>query len=306
MIKSIWHKLPLTFRDTIYHYRCAFKKCYIEWCKYHHVIVYADYLYCKSFGYSIDWEHPRDLNEKIHYLEFKTDISQWIVLADKYRVREYILKKGCGELLIPIYGKWDSVDEIDFNLLPSSFVIKANNGYGDVQIIKDKSAMDINVVRNVLRHSMTSKFGIETAEIHYPKIKPCIFAEQLLTMDVNTIRDYKIWCFDGEPYCILVTTNRNIEKHTVDLILYDLEWNKRDEFLTAKYKNNIEIGRPSRLDDMLNYARILSKGFPEVRVDLYQIKEKIYFGELTFTSAAGRMDYFTPDFLKELGARIKL
>jgi hypothetical protein len=267
---------------------------------------YANNLYKELFGKNIDWEKPRDLNETINYLAFKTDTSIWSKLADKYRVRDYVKEKGLADILVPLIAKYNSPNEIDFKKLPNQFVLKCNNGSGDVVIIKDKTKIIPREIKNQITNSFQSQFGLETAEPHYLKIKPCIIAEEYLPSTEISVVDYKVWCFNGKPYYIFTVSNRNLKKHTADYNLFDLNWNKIDIHITEKYRNKLFIKKPVHLDEMLSYAKILSQGFPEVRVDFYEVNDKVYFGEMTFTSQCGRMDYFTPEFLKTMGEKIIL
>lgn len=269
---------------------------------------HADILYYMHFQKHIDWNHPKDLNEIINFLEFKTDTSLWTLCADKYAVREYVEKKISKEVLVPLYGKWEKYEDIDFNILPQKFVIKMNNGSGDAIIVKNKDSMDRNAIRRHLKYAIQNRFGLETAEPHYLKIRPCIIAEKLIEpLNGEGLIDYKIWCFNGSPFCIMTCSNRNIKKHTVDFNVYDLEWNCIDNIaITRKYKNKLKIPRPLNLNRMLDYAKILSSDFVESRIDFYEVDGHIYFGEITLSSMAGRMDYFTPDFLLTMGKQIKL
>lgn len=95
-----------------------------------------------------DFEHPKDVNEKINWMKFYGDTSKWSLFADKYRVRDYIKSQGLEDTLIPLIGKWDSVDEIEWGNLPNQFVMKCNNGSGDVVICKDKFSLDIKKQRS--------------------------------------------------------------------------------------------------------------------------------------------------------------
>lgn len=265
--------------------------------------LYADYLYQQIFGKRISWRKPLDLNEKINYLAFYTDTTNWTKLADKYEVHNYVKAKGLAHLLNPIYEKWDSVEEIDVTNLPKAFVLKTNCGSGDTIVVRDKERIDIFEVKRHFNEVLKHRFGIDGAEPHYLKIKPCIFAESLLP---GNIVDYKIWCFHGNPYCILTVSNRNTIEHSMDLNYFDVQWNRRNECISEHYRNSVIVEKPKNLSMMLEYATILSKGFPQVRVDFYEIGNQVYFGEMTFTSAAGRMDYYTEETLLDMGNQIKL
>ena len=271
--------------------------------KYYFPKKYADYLFELDFGYGIDWEHPRDLNEWINYLAFNTNTQEWSRLADKFAVRNYVAEKGLSDLLIPLYGVWNDANDVDFDLLPNCFVIKTNHSSGNSIIVQDKTTVDLEKLREYLKKELSSSFGIDTAEPHYLRIKPLILAEQLIPPPLNS--DYKVMCFYGEPDSIITISNRNIETKTFDLNVYDLKWQKHNEWLVEKYRNDVELPKPQLLDEMLHYARQLSEGFPHVRIDFYSAFDRVSFGEMTFTTCCGRIDFFTKEHLMLMGQKIK-
>lgn len=259
-----------------------------------------------------DFEHPTDLNEKINWLKFYGDTSRWSDLSDKYKVREYITGKGLDNILVKLYGKWDKAEDIDWESLPEQFVMKANNGCGDVLICKDKSTLDKQAIVKQYSKLLSTRYGDTSGEPHYAAIKPCIIAEELLDISKQPIKtssliDYKIWCLNGKPelfYCIWNRTKASIETR-----MYDLDWNYHPEW--AVYSNHyiegkVDLPRPKNFDQMLIIAEQLSKGFPIVRIDLYEVDGNVYFGELTFTSLGGFMNYITQEQLLFMGEKVKL
>ncbi len=154
------------------------------------------------------------------------------------------------------------------------------------------------------------KYGNISGEPHYLEIKPCIIAEELLDINnqpINTssLIDYKIWCFNGKPEFTWCAWNRT-DQH-LDTGIYDMNWNYRPEWsnFSEHYRQGKEvIPKPINFDRMMEIASILSREFPIIRVDLYEVGKKVYFGELTFTSLGGFMDYLTPEFLLEMGNKI--
>lgn len=265
----------------------------------------SGWLYRIEFGRRLDLTHPLTLNEKILWLSFRTDTSLWSELADKYRVREYVISRGLGELLVPLYGVYDSADDIRFEELPDSFVVKSNNGYGTVIIVRDKCAVDVAAMRRELARWLRTSFGRVTAEPHYLRIKPRIVIEKLLSD--RPLTDYKMWCIGGKVRVCLTCSDRNPHTHEAKLGVYEVpSWRRRPDLLTAPFRNDIEVSCPRRLSDMIRYAEILSEGFPVVRVDFYEVDGCVYFGEMTFTSAAGRMTYFTDEFQREMGDLVRL
>lgn len=247
----------------------------------------ADKLYFKNFGRYIDWDHPTELNEKIRWMQFNTDISIWAKLADKYLVREFIKEKGCEDILIPLLGMWKQVDEIDFDKLPDSFVIKTNHGSGHVFAVTDKSKCNWEQICKDLKKFIKTPFGIETVETHYFQIYPVIIAEKLLLNDLaisSTIADYKFYCFNGEPFCCGVFYDRGVDKNVT---FYDMNWYRHDEWRNEKYKSvPKDIPQPNTFEQMKSTCKILASEFPFVRMDYYESEGKLYFGEFTFTPAA--------------------
>ena len=197
--------------------------------------------------------------------------------------------------------------------LPQQFVMKCNNGSGDVVVCKDKKDLDAHKTQEYFRTMMQRTYGTLTGENHYTNILPAIIAEELLDSSTQpngsrSLVDYKIWSFDGHPAYIVCYSHRH-DRYYCEIGVYDNEWHEHRECLryTKHYQPERQpIPRPICLKEMLEVASKLSKGFPQVRVDLYEVKGKVYFGELTFTSSGGYMAHFTDQFLKELGDKCLL
>ena len=264
--------------------------------------LYCKYRYKEIAGKKTDFSNPRDINEKIQWLEFFTDTTEWSRLADKYAVREYVKERVGEEILVPLLGKWDKAADIDFSKLPKKFVIKPNNGSYDCCIVTDKEHTDLEVIRRKMYDSMKHPFGRETCEPHYLRIKPCIIAEQLLETDeVGGLIDYKMWCFNGKFHSVFLCANRDNDKHKVDWNYYDENWKRCPEKISEKFRNDFESPRPENFDKMIEYAEKLSEGLPQARIDFYNIKGKIYFGEITLTSNFGMMPYYPQEVLDDMG-----
>ena len=267
----------------------------------------------KIFGREMNLVNPQDINEKIAWLELYSDTSLWTRCTDKYAVRGYVEECGLGDILVKLYGKWDRADDIDWKDLPNEFVLKTNNGSGTVVIIKDKTQLDTETLTSQLNNMLHKFKYISTTEFHYEGIKPCIIAEELLHNDEKvsgwstSIVDYKIWCFNGIVDSIWTCTNR--DKRGTDVALFDREWNYRPEasvFNNHYRKQEHLTPKPDCLEKMIRIAEILAKPFPVVRVDLYVIGGIVYFGELTFTSLGGTMNFYTDQELLRMGQKIDI
>lgn len=301
-MKKILRKICPNWIHHIY----AETKFWIQFHLFPRMIV--DDLFQGIMGYRINWKDPQDLNEKINWMKFYSDTSEWTRLADKYLARDYI-KEKIGDYVLPkLYGVWTKAEEIDFNQLPDKFVMKTNHGCGDIVIVEDKSLANTEKIRTEMSNAIKHKFGYRTLEPHYMKISPVIMAEQLIENDSDfstSIADYKVWCISGKPECILICSDRMGKKCT--LSWYDVDWNFLPDVNFGRHaKDYKEVPRPVCLEQMLEYSTILSEGIPQVRVDFYIEKGKLYVGELTFTSQGGYMDYLSRDFSLKLGKNVPL
>lgn len=268
-------------------------------------------IYEPVFGRKVNLSNPQNLVEKIFWMEMYGDLSNWTLMADKYRMREYVTLRGCGQYLPKLYAVWHSLKSFSkqsWEELPSQFVIKANNGCGTVKIIKDKKQTNFWKLKKTLYEWLAIPYGYSGYQRHYLAIPPCIIAEELLKQDdtlnklsPTSMVDFKIWSFNGEPYCILVTYNRQNGRHSIDL--YDTQWVRINSNLRSHSSVTIADGdvfpKPSCLAEMLNIAAILSKGHPQMRVDFYIVNGKPVLGELTMASGVGS---YSNEFYETLGS----
>jgi len=272
----------------------------------------AAILYEKAMGNKLDWKNPQDINAKINWLKFYGDRALWTRCADKYAVRQYVEEKGLGEMLVKLLGKWDRAEDISWENLPNQFILKTNNGSGTNILCSDKNTIDKIDVIQKLNKWIEKDSTILSVEPHYSVIKPCIIAEELLDakkqdIESKTLVDYKVWSFNGEPLYIWVCHNRDASGPQV--ATFDTKWNYRPEksVYNEHYKESkISIPKPKCLNAILDAASKLSQGHPEVRVDFYVVNDKCYFGEMTFTSLGGYMDFYTKEMLYEMGEKTDL
>lgn len=261
-------------------------------------------LYKKRTGKKLNLSNPTDFNEKIHYLivnEYSNAL--YTNLVDKYNVRFWIQDKGYKKLLPHLYNVYENINDIDFNELPNTFVLKPNNGCGNVWICTDKSKFNIKKCKIELNKSLKSNFAKKALEYQYANINPKIICEEYLDDKKNLMpNDYKFYCFDGEVDCILVCSNRH---ENLKLNYYDLNWNKLN-YALKKFESKKEIEKPKCLEEMIQICKKLSKNFKFVRIDLYEISGKVYFGEMTFSPAAGNVYYNTKEALDYFGSKIKI
>lgn len=201
---------------------------------------------------------------------------------------------------------WDSVEDIDFEKLPDSFVLKCTKDSGGIVICKDKNKLDVAEAKAKLRKAFYSNYFYAEREWPYKDLKPRIIAEQYMEdNETKELRDYKFFCFDGEAKVMFVATERQKEGEEVKFDFFDMNYNHLD--VQNGHKNATTIpSKPNCFDEMKQLAERLSKGLPQVRVDLYQINGKVYFGEMTFFHFGGLKAFNPISFDYQMGSYINL
>jgi hypothetical protein len=262
-------------------------------------------IFKKGTGRELNLKNPVFYNDKLQWLKlyWRDEIAE--KCADKYEVRKEIKEMtGLDKYLNEIYGSYESVEEIDLNSLPESFVLKGTHGSGFNTICKDKSMTDWNQEYKKMRKWLRTNYYWQNREWVYRDITPRIIAEKFLTdSSGKPPMDYKIFCFHGEPKLIQVDIDR-FGEHKQNF--YDTEWNFKDIEIWCDNDTSYVLEKPIGFDEMLDVSRILSRPFPHVRVDLYNIEGKIIFGELTFFHLSGTQKFRNEELEKEMGSWIKL
>jgi hypothetical protein len=270
-------------------------------------------IYRNIFFKKLNLKNPKTFNEKLQWLKLYNRKPEYTIMADKYKVREYIKEKIGEEYLIPLLGVWEKADDIDFNSLPQQFVLKCNHGSGCNIICKDKSSLNIEETVCQLNQWMNKDFYKIGREWPYKNIPRRIIAEKYMVdnekvsqyigdTDDNAINDYKFFCFDGEPKALFVATDRGIDTR---FDFFDMDFNhlpfKQGHPLAEKI-----IKKPDCFDEMVAFAKKLSFGIPQVRVDFYSINGQVYFGELTFYHYSGFTQFEPEEWDTKFGEWIKL
>lgn len=239
----------------------------------------------------VDLKNPKTFNEKVQWLKIHDYPTNPLVIngADKYRVRNYVEKKGLGNILVPLIGYWDKPEDIDWNNLPDKFVLKCNHGCAYNILCNNKAAFDKEDAIRKIRKWMKEDFGAFNIETHYSKIQPHITCEEFLG---DCIIDYKFFCFNGKPKYMYVSSDL-VHDRQAQIGFFYLDGKKmpliRDDYAPMDIEE-----LPSFFEEMKHAAEILCQDFPFVRVDFFVANETYYFAELTFTPSGGMMP-FNPD-----------
>jgi len=256
----------------------------------------------KNMGYSLDLLNPQTFNEKIQWLKVYYRDPIMTKCADKVAVRDIIAREIGKDYLIDVYGVYDSVDEIDISKLPNQFVLKPNHSSGRVIICKDKEAENWKENFKLLKKWMKENYYYQNGEWVYRDIEAKIICEKLLDEDII---DYKFFCFNGKPKFFYVAQgSAKNPKYFVDFLNVDgteVEFSRKDH-----PRFDVLPSCPKNLDEMLYLARKLSEKFPFVRVDFYEIDEKIFFSELTFFPGNGMIPYNPIEWDRKLGDMLDL
>lgn len=274
----------------------AFKELIQEW-------------YETTYNMPLSFENPVTFSEKINLLKLcdENDAKEFAVLADKYMVREWVSQTIGEQYVIPQLAVWDSLEQISFDDLPNEFVLKMNHGSAMNYVVKNKKKLDVKDLKKKFAAWVDRPFEAVTFENHYKLIPKKIIAETYIKEFSGGLYDYKIHCFHGEPKFIQCIGDRNLEKHTGYQANFDLNWNKLDWIFEDYPQFPYNVEKPKNLQEMIEIAKKLSAKFNYVRVDLYDLGDRVLFGEMTFTPASGMYPYkgsWTRELDIELGEMI--
>lgn len=258
--------------------------------------LYLKLKYRLAMGKKLDLVNPKSFNEKLQWLKLYDRNQHYTRLVDKYEVREYISKTIGDEYLIPLLGVYDSFDEINFDNLPNQFVLKCTHDSGGLIICKDKSNFDKKAAEKRINKYLRTNYYWSKREWPYKNISPKIICEKFMVdKSESELKDYKFFCFNGEPKAMFVASDRGVDTR---FDFFDLDFNHLP--FEQHYKNaKKKINRPINFEKMIKLAKVLSKEIPHVRIDFYDVNGKIFFGELTFYHFSG-FEKFEPDKYDEV------
>lgn len=270
------------------HYRAAIEKWYLA-----------------RTGVALNLDNPQTYDEKIQWLKLYDSTPEKGRLSDKYLVRTWIAEQIGEEYLVPLLGVYNSPDEIDFNVLPDKFVLKATHGCGWNILVRDKQALNIEAAKAQLQTWLDMDYSfVEMFELQYRYCEPRIIAEAYLENENDDLYDYKFFCFGGEVACIGFVRGRGGNSGEA---CFTKHWEKLPCTYYTHPRIEEDIPRPPQLECALAIAEKLSQGFPHVRVDLYLLPDgSIRFGEMTFSTLTGISLWNPPEYNYAFGSLIDL
>ena len=265
--------------------------------------VYIYLIYLCRLHKRLNLKNPQTYNEKIQWLKLYDRKPIYTKLVDKYEVKDYVANIIGNDHIIPTIGMWEKAEDIDFQSLPNQFVLKTTHDSGGLYVCKDKSQINENEVKAIMAQSLKRNYYLLHREYPYKKVKRRIIAEEFMNDDSGKgLRDYKFFCFDGEPKLMFVATDRPVDTR---FDFFDMDFNHLD--ITQGHPQATKpIAKPKGFEEMKRMAAQLSKNMPHVRVDFYDINGKVYFGELTFYHYSGIVPFVPEEWDKKLGDMIVL
>ena len=256
--------------------------------------LYLKWIYSLGCGHKLNLENPKRYNEKLQWIKLYDHNPLYTTMADKYAVKEFVSKKVGEEYVAKCLGVWDRAEDINWDALPDKFVIKTTHDGGNngVFICRDKSKINRSKWVRQINKSLHRNTFLLGREWPYKNIPRRVFAEEYLEDASGELRDYKFFCFDGKVKYLFIATERQ-SGGEVKFNYFDADFN--DLGIVQQHPmSDKKIEKPTLFEDMKKLATELSKGLPEVRVDLYEVNGRIYFGEYTFFHHGGVVP-FHPD-----------
>lgn len=250
--------------------------------------------------------NPTTYNEKLNWLKLYDHNPLYTTLVDKLKVKDYVSEKIGIDYVIPTIGVWKHAEDIEWDQLPDRFVLKTTQGGGNigVTICRDKSKVDKDKVVKKMNSALKQNLYYSSREWPYKNVEPRIFAEEYMEDEHRELRDYKFFCFNGKCQMVEVLTERQTRK-TAFANFYDRDYNPMP-FKGGHPTNPISPQKPNGFERMVSIAEMLSENLHHVRIDLYDINGKVYFGEFTFFHSGGVSTFKPAKWDEKIGTWLNL
>ncbi|WP_026978341.1 ATP-grasp fold amidoligase family protein [Flavobacterium tegetincola] len=256
-------------------------------------------LYKTYSGRVPNLDNPKTFSEKQQWMKLNYHNPLMTTCADKYEVRQYVTQKGYAHLLNGVLGVYDKIEQLDVAQLPAQFVLKATHGSGWNLVCTDKSKINWWIWKKIMNVWLHNNIFWPGREWPYKNMKPRLIAEPFLKDNSGQLMDFKLFCFSGKVHFIQANKGRGTDNHAQNF--YDLDWNILPFGKNLKPRPDIDIPAPVNLKEMARIAVDLVGDLPFVRVDFYEVDDKIIFGEMTFYPKSGLPDFTPPEYDQILG-----
>lgn len=268
--------------------------------------VYLKMAYKEAMGKSLDLENPKTFNEKLQWLKLYDRKPIYTSMVDKYEAKKFASDIIGEEYIIPTLGVWDRFDDIDFSSLPDQFVLKCTHDSGGLVICRDKKNFDVENARGIINKSLKREYYWVGREWPYKNVKPRIIAETYMEdKTTHDLPDYKFFAFNGEVKALFIATERNAKDRETKFDFYDSEF-RHLPFTNGHPNAEKEPKKPKCFEEMKHLAEKLSENIPQLRVDFYEVDQKVYFGELTFSHWSGFVPFEPEEWDYTFGKWISL
>lgn len=262
--------------------------------------------YYLTLGKKLDLDNPVSFNEKIQWLKLHDRKPFYTTLVDKFEVKKYVASVIGEEYIIPTIGVWEKFSDIDFETLPNQFVLKCTHDSGGLLICKDKRNFDLKSAKKKIEHCLRRKYYYIHREWPYKDVVPRIIAEPYIEdKKTGELRDYKFFAFNGEVKVVFVATGRQNPDMETTFDFFDMDY-KHLDIVNGHPNAEIIPEKPKNFEKMKELAKVLAKDIPHIRVDFYEVNEKIYFGELTFSHWSGMVPFEPVEWDYILGSWLEL
>ena len=258
-----------------------------------------------KMGKKLNLKNPQTYSEKLQWIKLFDRRLEYTQMVDKYEAKYYVKERIGEKYIIPTLGVWDNANDIDFEKLPNQFVLKTTHDSGGIIICKDKSKLNIESAKKKLSKCLKHNFFWGMREWPYKNVKPRIIAEKYMEDETGELRDFKFFCFNGEVKAMFLATDRSNPNEETKFDFFDENFHHLP-FTNGHPNAQKMFVKPDGFEKMKELASKLSKGIPQVRIDFYNIKGEIYFGEITFFHWSGLMPFNPEDWDYKFGSWINL
>lgn len=267
---------------------------------------YLSKYYYYKMGHPLNLDSPKAFSEKLQWLKLYDRRPEYTTMVDKYAVKDFVAHIIGNQYIIPTLGVWDKVEDIDFSKLPNQFVLKCTHDSHGLIICKDKSKLNTSAAKKTLKKALHRNYYSAYREWPYKEVPPRIIAEKYMEdTETSELRDYKFFCFNGEVKALFIASERYSGTTETKFDFFDEDFNHLP-FTNGHPNSEQAIKKPTQFELMKEIASKLSRGIPHVRVDLYEVNGKVYFGELTFYHWSGLMPFSPEEWDYTFGSWLQL